>query len=89
MTIPEYLLLMEAYRLKMVDQDYRIHQQAYLNFMAQGKEKTGKYKERPVYRTFRAFYDYEKEIRRAKEKPEEDDRFKGISKLKMFRHGKE
>ena len=65
LTIPEYQLLMEAARLRQIDQDYRNHLQAFLNFAVTARKKTGKNKSRPVYTRFSKFYDYEKEIRKA------------------------
>jgi hypothetical protein len=81
LTIPEYLLLMEAVRLKQVDMDYRNHLQAYLNFSVKAEKKTGKNKSRPVYTRFRKFFDYEKAIANAKNEDKEQSRFAGIGKL--------
>lgn len=66
LTIPQCEILLEVIRLKQVDQDYRNHQQAFLDFAVRAKKKTGKYKEKPVYSTFKKFYDYEKEIKKAR-----------------------
>lgn len=52
---------MKAAALKSVDEDLRIHQQAYLNYAATATKVVGK-KEKPVYAKFNDFYDYEKEI---------------------------
>ena len=79
--MPEYLLLMKAVKLKQVDMDYRAHQQAFLNFAVQAEKKAGKNKTRPVYTTFKKFYDYEKEINKAKNKGKEKSRFSGLSKF--------
>lgn len=82
LTIPEYELLMEAMRLKEVDMDYRNHLQAFLNFSVKARRKTGKNKSRPVFTTFKKFFDYEKAIANAKKKKEkEQSRFAGIGKL--------
>lgn len=80
LTLPEYELLMEANRLKQVDIDYRNHLQAYLNFVVQAKKKAGKGKEKPVYSTFRKFYDYEKELDKAKNRTKKS-RFSNLSKF--------
>ena len=53
---------MEAHNLRQIDEDYRVHQEAWLSFAAQAKKKSGMNKEVPVYKKFRDFYDYEKEI---------------------------
>ena len=81
LTIPEYTLLMEAVRLKTVDMDYRNHLQAYLNYAVKAEKKTGKNKTKPVYSTFKKFFDYEKAIKNAKNNGETQSRFSGIGKL--------
>lgn len=81
LTIPEYLLLMEAVKLKQVDMDYRNHLQAFLNFSVKAQKKTGKHKSRPVYTRFKKFFDYEKAIANAKKKEKEQSKFAGIGKL--------
>ncbi len=80
MTIPEYELLMEAAQLKEVDNDYRNHLQAFLNFAVKAEKKTGKNKSKPVYRKFKQFYNYEAELRKVTKK-EKKSRFSGIGKL--------
>lgn len=80
MTIPEYNLLMEAVELKEVDQDYRNHLQAFLNFAVKAEKKAGKNKSKPVYRKFKQFYNYESEIRKVTKKKKKS-RFSGIGKL--------
>lgn len=52
---------MKAVSLKSVDEDLRIHKQAYLNYVATATRIVGK-KEKPVYAKFKDFYDYEKEL---------------------------
>lgn len=82
LTIPEYELMMEACQLKMVDDDYHIHWQAFLNFAVQAKKKTGKRGERPVYSRFEKFFDYRKEVKKIKDKKaEKKEQFSGIGKL--------
>jgi hypothetical protein len=81
LTLPEYRLLMEAVRLKHVDQDYRNHLQAYLNFAVKAEKKTGKNKTRPVYTSFERFFDYEKAIENAKNPKKQKSRFSGIGKF--------
>ena len=80
LTIPEYQLLMEAAQLKQVDDDYRNHLQAYLNFAVKAEKKTGKNKSAPVYRKFKQFYNYDAEVRKVTKK-EQKSRFSGIGKL--------
>ena len=74
-------MLLESVRLKQIDMDYRNHLQAYLNFVVQSEKKTGKGKSRPVYRKFKQFYDYEREINKVKNKGSEKSRFSGIGKF--------
>lgn len=77
LTIPEYKLLMDAVQLRRVDMDYRNHLQAWLTFSAQATKKKGQ----PVYKKFKKFYDYEKEIDKATKKKSEKGRFSGIGRL--------
>ncbi|MFR9207033.1 MAG: hypothetical protein ACLVKR_01350 [Lachnospiraceae bacterium] len=53
LTIPEYTLLMEAQQYKQVDNDYRQHLQAHLNFAVKAEKKAGKNKTKPVYNRFK------------------------------------
>ena len=71
---------MKAVKLKQIDHDYRNHMQAYLNFVVQAEKKAGKGKTRPVYNTFKKFYDYEKELKKVENK-KEDSRFSGLKKF--------
>lgn len=82
LTIPQYELLMEAASMKQVDQDYRNHLQAWLNFAVKAEKKTGKNKSKPVYTKFKKFFDYKARLKEAREKPpEQASRFAGIGKL--------
>lgn len=69
----EYRLLMKSKELEMVDEEYKIHLQAYLNMSAQAKKIAGK-KVKPVYTTFNKFYNYQKSL----------DRVMGIKKKSKF-----
>lgn len=80
MTIPEYMLLMKAVRLRQVDTDYRNHLQAFLNFSVKAEKKVGKNKTRPVYSRFKQFFDYDKRIAEAEGKVTKS-RFSGLSKF--------
>jgi len=81
LTIPEYLLLMEAVRLKQVDMDYRNHLQAFLNFSVKAEKKSGKNKSKPVYSKFKKFYDYEKELEKATRREKKQSKFAGIGRF--------
>lgn len=80
MTLKEYELRLKALRLQNVDESYKEHRQAFLNFSVQAMKPAGKGKQVPVYRTFRKFYDYEKELKRAEGKKQKS-RFSGIGKV--------
>ena len=75
------MLLMEAVQLKQIDKDYRNHLQAFLNFAVKAEKRAGKNKTTPVYKRFNQFYDYEKELDKAKNKDKKESRFSGIGKL--------
>lgn len=81
LTIPEFNLLMEAVRLKQIDNDYRNHLQAFLNFAVKAEKKAGKNKTKPVYSKFKQFYDYDKEVSKVKEKDKSKARFSNLSKF--------
>ena len=54
--------------------------QAYLNFAVKAEKKVGKHKSKPVYETFKSFYNYEEELKKPKGKKEKS-RFSGLGKL--------
>ena len=62
---------MDAHNLRLVDEEFDAHRQAFLNVRAQATDSKGK----PVYRRFEKFYDYDKAIRRATEGKPSDGRF--------------
>ena len=72
---------MEAVQLKQIDNDYRNHLQAFLNFAVKAEKRSGKNKTTPVYKRFNQFYDYEKELDKVKNKNKKESRFSGIGKL--------
>lgn len=72
---------MEAVRLRQVDLDYRCHLSAWLAMAVKAQKKTGKNKSKPVYGKFKRFYDYEKEIEKAKGTKKGKSRFSGIGKF--------
>lgn len=69
----EYRLLMKSKKLQIVDKQYEIHLQAYLNMSAQARRRAGK-KMKPVYTKFDKFFDYQKQL----------DRVMGIKKKSKF-----
>lgn len=72
---------MKAVRLKQTDMDYRNHLQAFLNFAVKAQKKAGKGKSRPVYRKFKQFYDYEKEIGKITNGESRKNKLAGIGKF--------
>jgi hypothetical protein len=69
----EYRLLMKSKELQIVDKQYEIHLQAYLNMAASARKPVGK-KIKPVYMKFDKFFDYQKQL----------DRVMGIKKKSKF-----
>lgn len=80
LTFAEYALLMKAVRLKQIDTDYKVHQQAFLNYAVKAQKKAGKNKTRPVYSKFEKFYDYKKELKKVNSEKQKS-RFSGIGEL--------
>ena len=74
LTMPEYEMLIKAYRLAEIDKECDRHQRAWLNVVAGATKKDG----RPVYKNFRDFYDYEAELKKVDKKP--DNKFSNLSK---------
>lgn len=70
---------MKAVELKELDLNYHIHLLAFNNFKVKAKKKAGKNKTRPVFDTFKKFFDYEYELNKVLGKKE--DKF---SKVKEF-----
>ena len=73
LTLPEITLLMRAYTLKEVDRYRDLHLLAWLSVSAGATKKDGK----PVYKKFRDFFDYDKEVEQTKKQP---DKFSNLSK---------
>lgn len=75
----QYRIMLDALKLRNVDQAYWKHLQAYLNYAVQATKQHGKHV-KPVYSTFDKFFDYEGEIRRAKGEPsKKESRFADLS----------
>lgn len=82
LTIAQCDILMEAVDLMMLDQNHHEHRQAFLNFAAQAEKKAGKGKKKPVYRRFKQFFDYDRELEKVKNRrKKKNSRFSGIGKL--------
>lgn len=76
----EYEILIEAQAYKNVDLDFRIHELAYLTMAATAKKSAGRGKEKPAYRNFRQFYDYDKELRKIKDRKAESSKLLAVSR---------
>lgn len=59
MTMYEYEIRMTVYKLKRIDREKTIHEQAWANNQVKATRSSGK-KSVPVYTTFKKFFDYEK-----------------------------
>lgn len=70
MTLAEYYLRIDAYKLQRVDREYDIHLQAWVNNQAKAEKKKGK-NTVPYFKSFDKFYDYEKRIEEVTGKPKE------------------
>ena len=82
LTIAQYEIMMEALELRMLDQNFYEHRQAFLNFAVQAEKKVGKGKTKPVYRRFQQFFDYDEELENLKDRrKKKKNRFPGIGKL--------
>lgn len=58
MTFYEYELRMRAYRLKTVDDEYKIYLQAWVNREIKAEKRKGKTRSEPVYKRFEDFFNY-------------------------------
>ena len=54
-----------VFRSESVD-DSRIQLQAFLNYSVKAQKKIGRNKTRPIFTKFQKFYDYEKELEKAR-----------------------
>ena len=76
--LPEYDLLMKAAGLRRVDEEYRTHEQALLNVAARATK--GK-KAKPVYKTFKSFFDYDTAVAKVKSGAKHRDVLQKVSAL--------
>lgn len=80
MTLKEYRLRLKAYELQIVDKEYWVHLQAYLNFSVRATR--GK-RQIPVYRNFKQFFDYKKELQKFQD-PKEKEESETIKRLRDY-----
>lgn len=88
MSMKEYRLLLEAYKLRTVDKQYWAHWQAFLSFAVRAEKGKGKHA-RPRYQKFEDFFDYKAELKKAlesgdskKEEPETISRLREYMRRK-------
>lgn len=75
LTMAEYNLLIHAYNLRQVDEEYRLHRLAFEIFRAQSRKKNG----RPVYANFSKFFNYTRALRDVeRQEGKQDDQMDGI-----------
>lgn len=80
-TPAQYKIMLDALALRMVDESMQAHRIAFLTFVAQGKKRSGKNKQKPVYRKFEQFFNYDREIDRVKNRKDRQSRLEDIAKL--------
>lgn len=80
LTLSEYEIMMEALELRMFDESLHEHRQAFLNFAVKAEKKAAKGKTKPVYRRFRQFFDFDKELGKIRNR-RKPSRFAGTTKL--------
>ena len=86
LTMDQYEIMIKALDLRLVDENYRAHRQAFLNYAVRAEKKAGKHKTKPVYSRFEKFYDYEAEIAKTEGK-KPDSRFAGINPELLRKEG--
>ena len=80
LTLAEYEIMAEALELRMLDVSLHEHRQAFLNFAVKAEKKAGKGKTKPVYRRFQQFFDFDRELRKIKNRRKRH-RFTGMPNL--------
>lgn len=61
LTLYEYEARMYSYRLQQVDEEQKMHQQAWLNHQVTMTKEQGD-KQVPVFKSYKDFFNYEKEL---------------------------
>lgn len=90
LTMKEYRLLMKACEYKRVDKEYWVHLGAYLTVVAKAEKRVGRTKSKPVYNTFKKFYDYESALKKVKgDKPNDSRIERAFEFYKLKEEGKD
>lgn len=63
LSLYEYEAKMYAFRLSQIDEEMKMHKQAWINHQVTAMKKQGD-KQVPVFKEFKQFYDYEKAIKK-------------------------
>jgi hypothetical protein len=79
--------MVKALKLRRVDEDFNRHAVAFLSYAVQATKGTAR-SQRPVYRRFEDFFDYEKALQRADDKPQ-TSRFSRLSQYLKQKKQKE
>lgn len=81
MSFFEYEARMYAFRLSSVDEQEKMHLQAWLNHAVTATKEKGK-KQVSVYKNFKDFFDYDKQIRNVTgKKKKENPRIKKLAEI--------
>lgn len=87
LTIRQYSIMVKALKLRRVDEDFNRHAAAFLSYAVQATKGTAR-SQRPVYRRFEDFFDYEKALQRVDDKPQAS-RFSRLSQYLKQKKQKE
>lgn len=78
MTFRDFRLRLKAYELRRLDEEYQISLLAWQMREIGAKKKSGKYKYKYIYDSFRKFFDYEEQEEKIMGKNEHDDEQKDV-----------
>lgn len=80
---------MYAYQLRQVDRQHEMHLQAWIDNQATATKQQGK-KTIPVYRKFKDFFDYEKELKNIEgsKKPQLTNKQRKLAQLAKIANGR-
>lgn len=86
----EYDMRMLAYRLREVDRDYVLHYLAWINRDIKAMKSQGKKKRVPVFKKFKQFFDYEKQVSKVFGTNEKENRtITGMRRLQSSKRGED
>ena len=83
-TIADYEVMVEAYQLAQIDREFEIHMLAWQSVQAGASDKKGK----PIYSSFKKFFNYEKRIKEVRSDEEIDGNTSSFfNRLKKINQG--